>query len=390
MSQEAAMPLPARPRAFFVINSLEGGGAERVFATLIAGLASQFSCSIELVLLDRYPEKYEVPGSVRRHQLDCGQRIGASISGLYRLVARERPDLIFSFLTRANCAAIIAGKRFGIPVVVSERVNTSSHFARGLGGLVNRMAVRVLYPLASRVVAPSHGVANDLILNYNVASHHVDVIHNPVDRAAIASAAARSPDLDLPSRYWLGIGRLVPNKNFAMMLDAFAAAGARGDLVILGEGPERAALEARARQLGIAKRVRLAGFSANPFPSLARARAYLSTSNAEGFPNALVEALALGVPVAATDCDSGPGEILSGHNRDKVTACTREAFGMLVPVGDVAAMAAAIRQLDEDDGERDALAAAAARRGADFDIARAVDRFRAVLEEAVAPSLTSR
>jgi glycosyltransferase involved in cell wall biosynthesis len=153
--------------------------------------------------------------------------------------------------------------------------------------------------------------------------------------------------------------------------------------VILGEGPERPALQALAGSLGIAGRVHLPGFAANPFAAMRGARAYLSASNAEGFPNALVEALVLGVPVAATDCDSGPGEILQGRSAAKVSAMTEAPHGILVPTEDERAMAAAIRLLTDDDA-RGRFAAAAARRALDFDRDSAIRRYGEVVDAALA------
>lgn len=373
-----------RPKVFFVINSLEGGGAERVFTTLLTAFADDPDFGVELVLLDSVPMKYAPPPGLRIHQLDCRQSYRRSIADLVGLVRRERPALVFSFLNRANCAAVMAAMLSGCRAIISERVHTTSHFGAGRGAAVKRLFVRLLYPRADLVVAVSHGIADDLAERYAVPRSRIAVIYNPVRQDHIRTQGAlapASPVSDGP--YWLGIGRLMPNKNFALLLRAFAEAKPVGDLVILGEGPERARLEALSRELGIADRVRLPGFVENPFALTSRAHAYLACSNAEGFPNALVEAMVLGTAVASTDCDSGPAEILRGHTAPKVTGMTEVEHGILTPTGDVDAMADAIRRLG-DGSVRQRYADAARRRAADFDIDATLAAYRAVIVGALA------
>lgn len=373
----------ARPkRIFFVINSLEGGGAERVFSTLIEHLSRRLSARIELVLLDRYPEKYAIPADVPRHQLDCGQRFGTSIRELVKLVRREKPDLLFSFLTRSNCAAVIAGMIARCPVVISERVHTTSHFGSGLGATVNKLIVRALYPRADRVVAASHGVADDLAANYAVPREKLAVIYNPMRHDDILARAAEPPPIPLPAETWLAIGRLKPNKNFPMLIEAFARSGVAGDLVILGEGPDREALTRLAAEHGVAARVHLPGHVENPYACLAAAAAYVSCSNAEGFPNALVEALIIGKPVAVTDCDSGPAEVLRGCTAPKVRHATEVEYGILVPTNDAGEMAAALRLLAQQD-RRTHYAGLAARRARDFDLEQTLAAYQDLIEGAL-------
>jgi N-acetylgalactosamine-N,N'-diacetylbacillosaminyl-diphospho-undecaprenol 4-alpha-N-acetylgalactosaminyltransferase len=369
----------ARKRVFFVINSLEGGGAERVFSTVLSRLhGTMAGADLELVLLDRLEEKYEVPAGITRHVLDCGMSVRRSFVGLSQMVRRDRPDLLFSFLSRANCACVIAGRLFGIPSVISERVHTTSHFATGPTALVNKLAVRALYRHASRVVAVSEGVADDLARSFGVSQAKIETIYNPVERDDILAKGALEPQLAIGGPYLVAVGRLVPNKNFQLLLKAFAASGVDSRLVILGEGPERESLQALANRLGIGGRVHLPGHVDNPFAIVKRAHAFVSSSNAEGFPNAMVEAMSLGVPVVVTDCDSGPAEILAGRLQDKVGALRREAFGILVPVESVAEMAKGIRLIHEPTC-RAQYGVQAERRSRDFDPAATVARYEATL-----------
>jgi N-acetylgalactosamine-N,N'-diacetylbacillosaminyl-diphospho-undecaprenol 4-alpha-N-acetylgalactosaminyltransferase len=124
---------------------------------------------------------------------------------------------------------------------------------------------------------------------------------------------------------------MVLNKNFPMLLEGYAKANPVEDLVILGDGPERKALDKLVHDLGLAGRVHMPGFVDNPYPIMAQAHCLVSCSNAEGFPNTIIEAMTLGTPVIATDCPSGPAEVLRGvavMGRD-VTKNARD--GILIP-----------------------------------------------------------
>jgi glycosyltransferase involved in cell wall biosynthesis len=143
------------------------------------------------------------------------------------------------------------------------------------------------------------------------------VIHNPVfdaDVETLMRAAAAHPWFERKGPpIVLAAGRLHRQKGFDILLEAFAIARAQVDcrLVILGEGQERVSLLAAAERLGLAYDIDMPGFAENPFPLMARAGTFVLSSRWEGFPNALVEAMACGAPVIATDCPSGPREILS-------------------------------------------------------------------------------
>lgn len=342
-------PVRSPLRVIFVINSLEGGGAERVLSTLLARFAADAPATLpftfELALLDRKEIKYDVPQGVVVHQFDCGGALGASLRALHALIRRRRPDVVFSFLTRANFAAVVTKLRTGTPCIISERVNTTSHFAgTTLRARLSRGLVRLLYRRADRVVAVSQGVAQELSENYAVAADRLAVIHNPVDLDGLRAAARQPPAVALPDRFVVAVGRLTANKNHAMLLRAFAASGITADLVLLGEGECRSALEEDAAALGIAERVHFLGFVENPYAVIARAAAFVSASNAEGFPNATAEAMALGRPVLSTDCPSGPAELLDGA-APPGSGVVAASYGVLVPVGDEAAMAEGLRRL---------------------------------------------
>jgi len=335
--------------------------------------------TVTLVTLDLAHDSYSPSDRVSRIRLSTGGGLLRSMTALHSLIRREGPDIIVSFLTRSNCAAIAGSRMMGIPCIASERVHTTSHLSSADGGRLKRALIRLLYPFADRIIAVSHGIEDDLVENYGVAASKVATIYNPVDTGGIEDAARVPPSVDIPADFIVAVGRLVPNKNFAMLLRSYAAAKIESSLVILGEGAERSRLLALARELGIANKVHLPGFAANPYAILARAKFYVSPSNAEGFPNAMIEAMCIGLPVISTDCDSGPSEILQGTaGASKVTELTMAKFGILVPTNSEPAMSAAL-QVMSDAPNRKHFAAAARRRALDFSLDRALAEYRSVI-----------
>lgn len=359
-------------KILFAINSLAGGGAERVFARLVAA-SEPYLKGRELViaLLDREAIAYPLPGWVRVVQLDCRHGMKASAAALRALVRRERPAAMLSFLTRANVAGGFATLGENIRWVASERVDTDAHLGRGLRALPGRLLVRLAYPRADCIIAVSEGVAEGLWAHFGVKRERTITVANPIDVAFVQRQAAADPEISVPDGCIVGIGRLVANKNFDLLIRAFAGSGTPAKLLILGEGPERARLAALAAELGRGGDVLMPGFVANPYALLARAGFFVLSSNAEGFPNALVEAMAIGTPVIATNCASGPSEILADRPRGSIDWLTETGAGIVVPPNDLAAMVEAFA-LMEDGARRDRLGAGGKARAADFSVDRAV------------------
>jgi glycosyltransferase involved in cell wall biosynthesis len=358
----------ARPRIAFVINSIGYGGAERALAEVLAA-APAGRHERHLVLLDREPERRAMPPVEGRHVLDGKGSMVRSARRLHGLFRELRPDLVVSFLIRANVASVAAARRLPpMRVAVCERMHTSSHLALRHSGprlWAARLLPRLAYPRADAVLAVSEGVAGDLAARFGVPRARIEVIPNPYDLAALRAAGAAAPAVALPpDGFLVASGRLVAAKDMAGLIDAHARSKTERPLVILGEGPERAALERLAADRGRG-RVLLPGYAANPHAIVSRAHVYLSASLNEGFPNAMVEAMALAVPVVATDCPSGPAEILGAGAGPPGSGPVEAPAGLIVPTRDPLALAEAIRFL-EDPARRARLSAAAATRAGDF------------------------
>jgi len=365
------------PAIAIFLPSLAGGGAERMMLNLAQGLVA---AGIELDLVvgsAAGPYRDLVPAGCDLVDLEAG-RVLTALPGLVRYLRRRRPTVLLAAMDHANLIALWARSLARVPtrVAVSVRSTLSqeARHAPSLAGRVLPRLARVFYPQACAVIAVSQGVADDLTRLIGAGRARVLVIPNPVVTPELAAQAAERPDHPwfqpglepAKSPVILAAGRLTPQKDFPTLIRAFAALAERCDLrlLILGEGPQRPALESLIRDLGLGGRVALPGFRANPFAYMARARLFVLSSAWEGLPGVLIQAMACGTPVVSTDCPSGPREVLDGGR-----------LGPLVAVGDAAALAAAIaRTLD-----RPPAAALLRARAADYGVAPVTRRYLEVL-----------
>ena len=321
------------------LPSLAGGGAERIMLTLGATFAAE-GRRVDLVLATcSGPYLDQVPATVRLVDLGT-RRVLTSLPRLVAYLRRERPRAMISALGHTNIVALWARRLAGVAtrMIVTEHGSPPRPPQRsGPDRTLFAILMRRCYPGAHSVVAVSHGVADDVAARLGLPRGRIDVIYNPVVTPELV-ASARAP-VDHP---WfapgqppvvLNVGRLHRQKDQPTLIRAFERVAARSAarLVILGEGADRAALEALVEARGLAGRVDLPGFVANPYAYMARARAFVLSSLWEGLPTALIEALACGCPVVSTDCRSGPREILEDGK-----------WGRLVPVGAVDQLATAM------------------------------------------------
>lgn len=368
----------------FVINSLEGGGAERVICNLLRTMQDNFTangCKVYLILLDALPEEQQCPNYVEKVTLDANGKLISSYRQLSHWVKMNKPDLLVSFLTRSNLISTLIGNRQNIPSIISERVNTSSHFATSALGFISKFMIKAVYPKATRVVPVSQGVMQDLVDNYKVPESKCTVMYNAYEQGALLEKSKLEIS-NLPQKpFLIGIGRLVPNKNFSLLIRAFAKSASQRDLVILGQGPELTELKTLAKELAVESKVHFLGFQENPYPFLANADYLVSTSNAEGFPNGIAEAMCLGKPVIATNCQSGPAEILTEDNKTTTEDFIKAQHGILCQTGNVEAVSRAIVVMEEGD-TIEHYQTQSAHRAASFSYKAMQDTFANILNDA--------
>ncbi len=385
MPGETASGSPARKRIAFVINSLGPGGAERVLGQIM-DMAAPAKWDCHLVLLDREDERRTPPDFVTVHRLDCKREMIASADQLRRKLAEIRPQLVVSFLVRANVASVFAARSLGIPCIISERSQLSTHLQNehhGLKRLAATAAPRLVYPRADRVIAVSNGVRSDLVRRFGVQPGRVQTIYNPYDIEKIRRSALETPEFDLPARFMVSVGRLVNRKGFDDLLDAYAGTMRQLPLCILGEGVEHERLAARIDTMGLRDHIKLLGYARNPFAILGRAEMLVSPSHCEGFPNAIAEAMVLGVPAVSTDCPSGPAELLDEVESVDFDGVYAGKYGLLVPVSQPHLIAQAIKQMSVRD-VRKHYSGMARQRMSDFRIEAITAQFWTMFDELVA------
>lgn len=315
------------------IPSLNGGGAERVMISL----AKEFSrrgFKVDLVVSTTTgPYLKEVPDAVNLKNLDCS-RVLFSVLKLAQYMRKERPHVLMSTMNHANVVAIISGLISFSPVkVIVREANTVTTALKASSKLADKVILRllkVLYPRAANIICPSHGIAADLEFQLNIPKDKLKVIYNPLDIKHVSLLAAEKsphPWIEAGENIILGVGRLAKQKDFDTLIEAFSIVKDCSDvpvkLVILGEGEDRDKLQNHIDRLGLKDCTDLPGFVENPYPFIKHSRCYVLSSLWEGLPNVLIQALALGTPAVATDCPSGPVEILESGKWGELVAMSQ-------------------------------------------------------------------
>lgn len=366
-------------RIVFHIASLRGGGAERVFVLMANELARRGHDVTLFTWNAQGPNAALVSSRVKLMDLaipirDEGYGKPATVKAIFAsalFFRRNRPDAVYSAPEFANLAMafslLLAGSK--------ARFFPSFHAAtslpnKSIGARLAVMLSAIVARRATKAIAVSQGVRRDLI-GRGFSPGKTVVINNPLPSGIASAPGAYSWQSALAamgdSPVIVSAGRLVPVKDHGTLLKAFAALRDRrpARLVIFGEGPLEEELRALAGELGIGERVLFAGYVNDPAACYAVADVVVLSSTSEGFGNVLIEAMAAGVPVVSTDAAHGPREILSGGE-----------FGPLVPVGDAAALAAAIDAILDKPTPAEVLKS----RAADFGVQKIGNHYEALLE----------
>jgi len=326
-----------------VIHALPGGGTGRVL-TYMANYWARAGHRVTILTLEKSDSPfYFLSESVEWIALDLACDSTTFIEGMLKNLRRihhirkaikeSAPDCIISFVYSINVLVLLAIRFLGIPVIISER-NHPDHSKEGR--FIWHLLRRILYPLADHLTLQT-GEIRDRFKDFNISIH---IIRNPV--MITRENIEAEPEITLPTGMRIvAMGQLIEQKGFDHLLHAFARIHKSHQdckLIILGAGKLLDELKLISIRLGIEKYVYIPGRVKNPFSIFSRCDLFVLSSRYEGFPNALLEAMACGLSVISYDCPSGPGEMI----KDNVN-------GLLVPNKDLDALVDAIRKLINDD-----------------------------------------
>ncbi|MGB8425251.1 MAG: glycosyltransferase [Desulfobacterales bacterium] len=334
------MPHQSDPLIAIFVATSGHSGVDRLIQHLVPAIARRGYPVDVLKIKDHGPHLEELPRGVRLIELET-RHVYASFPALVRYLKRRRPAVMLTDKDRVNRTVILARawSRVATRLVVSSGTTISIDLAhRGaFERLLQRESMGKLYRLADKVIVPSQGVAEDMAAYTGLPLDRITVVLCPVVPEALFNQTQPRPD-----HPWfqpgappviLGVGELGVRKDFTTLIRAFAIVRKKRPcrLVIIGRGKLRGELLALANDMGVNQDVDLPGFKTTPYRYMAHAAVFAFTSLWEGNPFVLPEALAVGTPVVATDCPSGPREVLQNGR-----------YGHLVAVGDDKALAEAI------------------------------------------------
>ena len=320
------------------LPSLGGGGAERAMILFCAQMA-KWGFSVILVCVSAEGQmRHLVPPEVELVDLKAS-RMSHAILKLRALVIKTKPRAVYSTIVHANLATIIATAGMTIPVVIRESNAPLAERKASISRKINHFLAKYLYSRASAIICVSQHVASEITAMCRGVANKIHALPTPV----IEESLFRDSEQPLPQAMRaffeeaptiVAVARLHPQKNLSLLIDAVAEVNKTTSvqLAILGEGPLRSTLSDQIATLQLGDRVRLLGFQSNPFNYIRSGRMLVLSSDYEGMPNVLIQALALGVPVVSTDCPGGSKELLRGG-----------IWGNLTPVGQVQPLAAAIK-----------------------------------------------
>jgi len=317
-------------------------GVDRIIANLVPAMTER-GIAVDVLKVEGHgPDLEQLPPGARVIRLHS-RHANTSLPALVRYLRRVRPDAMLSDKDRVNRTALWAASLSRVPLRRVVRFGTTVSLnlrnKKALERWTQTRSIRLFYRSADAVITPSRGVADDLVEQFQLPAARVHVVHNPVvtpglqHQARMVDASTAWPWKDDGVPVIIGVGALVARKDWPTLIQAFARLWRqrRCRLLLMGDGPEHQALATLAEACGVARDVAFTGFVKNPYPSIKRAHVLALTSRWEGMGVVLAEALALGTQVVATDCPSGPAEVLQNGRA-----------GFLAPVANVQAVAAAL------------------------------------------------
>ncbi|MBS9402928.1 glycosyltransferase [Halomonas sp. TRM85114] len=329
--------MPEPKRFAFVVSDLYGGGAEKSLLYTAEGLRQRGNIVKVFILRDRIEQ--DIPAGLEVGNLGVITDLTKALNNV--LVEKWQASRIGHALNQFRADVVLScscdkitrhlkhpNLHFWIKSDISARFRDSPKRDRVFARQRRQYDHR-------KVIAVSRGVQESLLNEVRLEPAEIRAIYNPYERAPFLALAQESADLP-HGEYFIHVGALTPVKRHDRLLRAYLASGVQTPLILLGKGNQEAAIRTLIEELGLQDRVTLLGYRANPYPYIQGAKALILTSDAEGLPRVLIEALLLGTPVVSVDCPSGPSEIL-----------TQDLADFLISPENEKGLADAIRRMDQ-------------------------------------------
>ena len=298
---------------FFLINSLESGGAERVISNILPALSKKYKIYLILLKDSRF---YDLPKNIKvisfskiKNNILMIPLFPFYIWKLKKLIKKHRPHKVISFLEIANFVNILADKN----AIISFRISLN-FFDKGTINRIYKILIKLLYPKAEKIVVNSRENKQDLIKKLDISPNKIQTIYNPIDLPLINKLKNNPVNLPFSKnsnhKIFITVGRLDSQKNISTLIKSFKNLSPENRLLIIGDGPEKNNLINLIQKYNLNKQVFLLGKKKNVYKYLNIADYFIFSSRAEGFPNVLIEAMACNLPIITSDFKTGAREII--------------------------------------------------------------------------------
>jgi glycosyltransferase involved in cell wall biosynthesis len=303
-------------KVLFIVPSLKGGGAERVISYLVNHITSEYFEPI-LIIIDSHSNGYELKADIKKYELNI-KSIKYSFFAIRKIIKAEKPAIVFSTLTYLN--TYLGLLRFVFPLnsvkfVARESTMPSINNRRHTLHFLYNLLTRIAYRKFDQIICQSNDMTNDLIVNFKVNPSKLITINNPIDSSKFINYIENVIlGKNKGSLRLVTIAMLRPEKGINRILEALSFLDINFKYFIVGEGSERTIIEKKIKQLGLSNKVRLLGFQTNPSSIISKCDIFLQGSYYEGFPNVLLEASLLGLPIVAFNSPGGTKEVIFNGN----------------------------------------------------------------------------
>lgn len=373
-----------------LINSLSGGGAERVVSTILNNLVDKYECTLILIEneityeLDKRIRIINLNEKTNQNNVIKFIRLPIIAFKLHKIIIKNDFSQIISFLYRANYVNVLSKYLSKHKSIISERIAPSSMYEdNSFSSKISKFLIKNLYNKADKIIPVSKAIQNDLIENFDIYIKQ-KVIYNPYDIEKIKQLSREVIFCEIDkNKSIITVGSLGDRKNHSLLINAFSKIDDKEyKLYILGKGEKEGCLKDLVKEIGLEDRVIFLGFDNNPYKYLTKCQIFVLASNSEGFPNVLLEAMICGCSIISTDCLSGPREILapkSDINFQLENDIELAEYGILTPIKNVEKMKEAMNLIIDDDNLRKDYEEKAKNRANDFKIETIIKQYENII-----------